>query len=200
MIYTFDNFYTEKELDCIWKELEFYTSLPKKNRERAEVTSVATDANGNSLGKSDRIYVNDIFTNYGKIYSHINNLSYKIIDDHAEAIEMHLPNGVQITDQNTIHNMVSYYGPNDYYDTHHDVFQFTCLIWLYKEPKKFSGGDMYFESLNKHYECKNNRLIVFPSYLKHKVEKIIMSQKDFDNGYGRYTITHFLHHAPLKES
>lgn len=200
MIYTFDNFYTETELNCIWKELEFYTSLPKKNRERAEVTSVATDADGNTLGKSDRVYINDIFTNYGKIHSHINNLSYKIISDHAEAIEMHLPNGVQITDQNTVHNMVSYYGPNDYYDTHHDVFQFTCLIWLYKKPKKFSGGDIYFELLDKHYECEYNRLIVFPSYLKHKVEKIIMSQKDFDKGYGRYTITHFLHHTPLKES
>jgi len=137
MIYIFDNFYTEKELSCIWKELEFYNSLPKDYRERSETTAVATDENGNSLGKSDRVYVNDIFTNYGKKYSHINNLSYKIISDHAEAIKIHLPNGVQIDEQNSVHNMVSYYGPNDYYDTHHDVFQFTCLIWLYKQPKKF---------------------------------------------------------------
>lgn len=196
MIYTFDNFYEEKELDCIWKELEFYNSLPKNYRERSETNlDVAKDEKGKALGKSDRVYVNKIFTNYGKIYSHINNLSYKIISDHAEAIEMQLPNGIQITDQNSVHNMVSYYGPNDYYDTHHDVFQFTCLIWLYKQPKKFSGGDIYFELIDKHFECNNNRLIVFPSYLNHKVEKIIMSQDDYDNGYGRYTITHFLHHS-----
>lgn len=194
MIYVVDNFYSDQEYDCVRKELDFYSSLPEDLKDRAENTDVARTGDGHALGQSFRVYVNNIFTREGSKYSHTNNLAMKIRNFHTENIEENLPNGRQFKDMDTQYNMISYYGPNDYYDSHYDKFQFTALIWVFKEPKKFTGGDLFFEEINRTVEVTNNRMCIFPSYLLHKVNKINMSEDDFRNGYGRYTITHFFTH------
>jgi len=193
MIYVVDNFYSDFELQIVWKELEYYSSLPNEYKDRAETTVVAT-SQGKVLGKSYRVYLSELYTEKGLKYSHITNLSYKL-KDHTKEIENVLPNGRQFKDMNMVYDLISYYGPDDYYDTHYDLYQFTCLIWLYKEPKKFTGGDLFFPELNKNIQLKNNRMIFFPGYLLHKVDKINMSKQDFENGYGRYTVTHFVTHG-----
>ena len=83
--------------------------------------------------------------------------------------------------------LTSYYKNGDYYLPHTDNAVFTFLIWLWKEPKKFEGGNFYFSDINHKVECKNNSGIIFLSSEKHEVDKVITEHNDF----GRYCITMF---------
>ena len=67
----------------------------------------------------------------------------------------------------------------------------SCLIWFFQEPKKFKGGNLKFTQSFKTVECKNNRMVLFPSYYLHEVDKIIMKKKDMKKNLGRYCLTHF---------
>jgi predicted 2-oxoglutarate/Fe(II)-dependent dioxygenase YbiX len=65
------------------------------------------------------------------------------------------------------------------------------LIWFYKEPKKFEGGELLFTEKEIKIDLKHNRMILFPSHFLHEVKPIKMKE-EFDKGYGRYSITKFI--------
>jgi Rps23 Pro-64 3,4-dihydroxylase Tpa1-like proline 4-hydroxylase len=102
-----------------------------------------------------------------------------------------IPMARQFGETNKDSTFVSYYEDSDHFKPHFDVFQFTALIWLYKEPKQFEGGDLIFNELNEKIEIKNNRMLFFPSYLLHSVEEVKMKINEF--GMGRYCISHFFY-------
>ena len=78
--------------------------------------------------------------------------------------------GRQFPETNRDTSFISYYEDADNFKPHFDVFQFTALIWLYKEPRDFEGGDLILHDFeNKKIELKNNRLVFFPSYYLHSV-------------------------------
>jgi len=80
--------------------------------------------------------------------------------------------------------MLSRYIDGQYYNAHVDLSQFTLLIWLYQEPKPFTGGDLIFPDYNNYtIPCNNNTGIIFYGPLRHEVPPI--------KGSGRYTLTCF---------
>ena len=80
--------------------------------------------------------------------------------------------------------MLSRYVDGQYYNAHVDLSQFTLLLWLYQEPKPFTGGDLIFPDYNNYtIPCNNNTGIIFYGPLRHEVPPI--------KGTGRYTITCF---------
>ena len=83
-----------------------------------------------------------------------------------------------------------YYESNSSYDTHIDTAFLTFLYWIYKEPRKFEGGDLVLEE-DSRIECKPNRLLIFPSFAKHRVTPVKMTERA--DGYGRYCISNFVH-------
>lgn len=93
-------------------------------------------------------------------------------------------------------SIVSYYENQDEYKTHFDTFMHTCLIWFYREPKRFTGGDLKFPQSDSIVECKHNRMVIFPSYYLHEVDMVSMDQENVGKGYGRWCITHFYTHQP----
>ena len=115
-------------------------------------------------------------------------LLYKAMPNHA--------NSFQLTNKDT--TLLSYYEGGDYYHEHIDLFNFTCLIWFHKQPKKYTGGDFYLPGPNKIIESKHNRLLIIPSYYKHGVTELKMNNK-LKIGSGRYTITHFYFNYPFVE-
>jgi Rps23 Pro-64 3,4-dihydroxylase Tpa1-like proline 4-hydroxylase len=84
--------------------------------------------------------------------------------------------------------MISRYGNGDYYKPHKDNSLFTALLWLNREPKEFSGGNLTFTSHNHTIEYKNNRCIIFPSVTTHEVSEVFM---DAESTNGRFCITIF---------
>jgi hypothetical protein len=191
-----DNWYNKFEENAVWKELEFLTSRGRDNTLRAEETIVA-HKEGKPLGRSYRFYLADIFNYNNRTASNIVRFLKK-----QQSKEFHdllfktFPHAINFVSTNGDSSLVSYYENNDVYDVHTDTFQFTCLVWFHKKPKKYKGGDFYFEQPNQKVESKHNRLVIFPSYYKHGVKKIKMNTK-LPIGFGRYTITTFYFHVPV---
>ena len=192
-----DDWYTSEELNLIWKQLNFFTQ--KNMMERAEVSgSVARKPETNEAkGRNARIWLDNYFTQEGSMFNIISNsLTSKLTHDFNNLVSSCSEQFTNFVTTNTNTNFVSYYENNDEYDYHFDTSMFSMLIWLYKIPKKFKGGEFSFKKENRKIELKNNRMILFPSYLEHKVTKLNMKNSGDNNG--RYTITHFFNYDPFK--
>jgi len=193
-----DDWYNEQEEKAVWKELDYYSTLPKNYIKRAEDTAIARDNEGNPKGKSFRFYANQYYTETGSKISPIFNCLYKqkskefhsIVDHHTK------PYNRMFLQSNVDNTLISYYEDGDFYDAHWDVFTWSMCIWFVREPRKFTGGDFVFNEINEKVELKHNRAVFFPSCYLHSVEKINMNEGIKDIGWGRYTITHFYTYVP----
>ena len=74
--------------------------------------------------------------------------------------------------------LLNYYEDRNYYLPHSDEGLMTCLHWFYKEPKSFEGGEFVFTDYDKKIELASNKMIIFPSMIKHEVTPIIMKEED----------------------
>jgi Rps23 Pro-64 3,4-dihydroxylase Tpa1-like proline 4-hydroxylase len=186
-----DNWYTKKEEQMIWKEIEFYSSIGKENLLRAETTIVAKK-NEKPLGKAYRVYLDTLYNfNYRNNSNIIRLMEKQRTKEFHDLITKTMVMGRVFKNTNSDNSMLSYYEHEDYYEPHVDNFQFTCLIWFHKIPKKYEGGEFYFPESRNVIESKHNRLLIFPSYYLHGVKKIKFKNKNNKFGQGRYTITHF---------
>ena len=79
--------------------------------------------------------------------------------------------------------MVSRYADGQYYNCHFDRCMFTTLVWMYDEPKQFTGGELIFTEYKEVLEPKNNTGVIFFGAQLHEVPPV--------SGDGRYTITRF---------
>ena len=96
---------------------------------------------------------------------------------------------------------VRYYHNGEYYEPHTDrSIQFLGFTYFYKEPKKFTGGELYFPKYDYEFDCENNSLIMFPGWVEHGVTEVKIQDSDYYDGQGRYAITSFFsnHREPVK--
>ncbi len=186
-----DNWFSENEFNNVFKEVDFLFS--GRNIDRAENNSDgATYSDGKSKVSANRVYYEEIYQNtYDNKFSQIPITIQKARTDKFKSLlkeTFPLQSRVFFTSTKS-EAILTYYENNDKYDTHHDNALFTILIWLYKEPKMFEGGNLLLTDINKTIRCVNNRMLIFPSYYEHAVLPIKMNSKI--KGYGRYTISHF---------
>lgn len=190
-----DNWYTPKEEENIWKELDWYSSHEKIDR--AENTIVAHGEDGRPLSNAFRWYIGDYYSNIGYEKSHIFNCMYK-----QRTKEFHnilgecLPYARSFHSSNKDTSLISYYEEDDHYEAHHDTFAWTNLIWFVREPRLFDGGDFDFPESGFKIKLKHNRAVFFPCCYSHRVSPIKFHTKPKETGYGRYTITHFYYAIP----
>jgi hypothetical protein len=83
--------------------------------------------------------------------------------------------------------LVSYYKSGDFYESHEDSSIVTAIYYIWKDPKSFEGGDLYFGDFKVPIE--NNCLLIFPSCVEHRVTPVI--------GEGRWAITQFMNSNPV---
>jgi len=187
-----DNYYNEEEEKVVWKELDFYNSIPKELIPRAEKTIVAHDEKGTSKSKAYRHYLSTLYTKEGVDYSGISRYLYKARTKQLHKfIDKMQPYGRSFMTTNTDSTMISYYEEDDHYKAHHDTVLWTCLIWFVKEPRLFNGGDFDFPETEYVVKLKHNRAVFFPSCYLHRVSPIKFHTQPKEIGYGRHTITHF---------
>ena len=194
-----DNWYSEDELQRVWKELEFYTH-DDKFESAIESGNIATNEKDQHLGEQKRIHLDQMYTNDARRtnLSDILHFSTKVQSkDFHEAIKKCSPMFSRTFLQtNLTYSLLSYYEENDHYKPHHDTFLWTCLIWMVREPRLFDGGDFTLNEPNIRVKLKNNRMVMFPSCFLHSVSPIKFHTKPKEIGYGRYTITHFYYAKP----
>ena len=182
----FNNFYNEQELDLIWEELNFYTK-PDKLLEAKDFGGVVGKTNSHAI-VLDTLYnskfrsISNILTGNRKLFEPDILESFAKIDDCC---------GIA-TECNHDLTKLRYYHYKEYYDSHIDsAFQFLAFSYFYKEPKKFSGGELYFSKYDYGYSCGNNSMIIFPGWVEHGVTEVSIDNSDYYEGYGRYCISNF---------
>jgi hypothetical protein len=173
------NFYDDEEQKLIWEELEF---LNKPNK------LLSPDRTGDLSASFNKrsIFLEELYT-YNRQVSNIltvNKKIFNIIDLMKENI---FSNYLGIN--NRYQTMISYYEDKAYYSCHHDSFTMSSVTTFWKEPKKFSGGDLRFVDFDYTPEMYHNSMIIFPSFVNHEVTPVCMENNDGING--RYTINQF---------
>ena len=182
-----DNWYTKQKLKKVYKELDFYSTKEKLITQHGNVAV----KEGRDQADCYRVNLDSYYTQDGKKLSDILTFMYKMRET-----EFHdritnvcgIYNGFRNTSRSS--SMIAYYEDTQYYEPHTDTCKYSILIWVNKEPKKFTGGDLILPDLKTKIECKNNRLVLFPGMIFHEVTEIKMKGK-YKMGDGRYCIVHF---------
>lgn len=187
-----EDLFSAAELDEIMVELD---CLRRLNLFRPPLeTGAALDTDGRPLKSNSGLFLDALYS-FDRSASSILTHSRKIFRDEAilEAATSHQSWFFRDTylETNSDDTLVSYYESNDYYSPHRDIAEFTTVIWLYREPKQFSGGDFMMPGYNFSLEAKHNAAIIFPSRLQHAVSKISMDEENTRKGLGRYAISVF---------
>ena len=184
-----DNYYDEEELRLIWEELDFL-SYPHKLKRSTKESGGAIDKDTDELLKHNfHRYIDQVYSE--RELSNILTVNRKLFDDDYKILRQHPHWFFQNVVFNKDYTQVGYYENNDHYGEHTDFASITSLTWLYKEPKKFIGGDLFLSSDKIKIDCINNRTLIFPSMIPHSVNEIHMNEEKPSRGYGRYVITQF---------
>lgn len=180
--FTIDNYFTNDEMQIIGPELESF--LPKL---QTDVSRANNDRSSKGVFLPDNLKYNKI--------------ARKWSDPNEVELERYTESHISYRYlQNLLFEtrLLNYYEDQDFYDTHTDWSVYTMVVMLAKTPLKFTGGDLELKDIHKTIEFKNNRVVFFPSYAKHKVTPVKMSVEDHGKGMGRFSITHFLY-IPVDE-
>ena len=183
-----ENLYTEEELRLIFAELDYYQSNQKILNLN---TYSATDADGNSKSKRKGQFLDHIFGN--RQHSNILNINRKLFERGliCERSDNYFFRHFVPTED---YSLLSYYENEGKYEPHVDNCVASICIWLWKEPKKFEGGDFFFPDFNKRIKVQTNHAVVFPSVIQHSVDEIQMLPEHIGKGFGRYSICNFLNY------
>ena len=143
----FKNFYNQEELDLIWEELNFLC-YPTKLRRATAQSGGAQTPEGTLLKLNYHSYLDGLYA--FRDMSNILMVNRKLFGNGYEIFRQHdswFFKNLHINKDNT---QVGYYEENDEYKTHIDSSTVTSLTWLYKEPKRFTGGDLIFPDFDNY--------------------------------------------------
>jgi hypothetical protein len=180
-----DNFFTDNQLSAVFKELDI---LNPHFLDPDQTGSAKNIESGTLLKNNKGIFLDEVYKDH--TFSPIcNSIVSNLSNENSNINNLWYPPWISVTWKNTtnISFLVNCYSDSDYYEYHTDVSVFTLLIWLWKEPKSFDGGNLKLESYSEDIECKNNCGIIFPSGELHAVTPVKL--KNSDNK--RYSIACF---------
>lgn len=185
------NIYSKEELKLIWSELDFLTYSSKFKRS-GEVGH--SDRNISRINSSQNYSLNLDYIYRDRKISDILTLSTKIADDElVNQICKLSPLVGHLRFCNTLLTKVKYYESGDFYRGHYDDSRFTFLTYLFKEPKNFTGGDLYFDDYDYTIEIENNMCVFFVGSVLHSSKELkLKSGVQTWTGNGKYTITQFV--------
>ena len=183
-----DDYYERNELEYIWEELDFL-SHPNKLKRATKRSGGASDNDGKLLKRNFHRYIDEIYVE--RELSNILTVNRKLFNNNYEILRQHPHWFFQNVVFDADYTQVGYYEDNDEYGEHYDCATVTCLTWLYREPKRFTGGDLFLGHEKMKIDCVNNRTLIFPSMIRHSVNKIQMEMEHQNIRLGRYAISQF---------
>ena len=190
-----ENFYNDEELELIWEELKFYT---KPNK----LLDVKHYGGVEGFTESKAILLDNLYKKYDNInYRNISNIltvNRKLFSCGVLDVFSNIHDCCCLANQsNSDITKVRYYHDGEGYKPHTDRgFNFLAFSYFYKEPKKFSGGELYFPKYDFEFTCDNNSMIIFPGWVEHGVKEVSIKESEYFDGYGRYSITSFFGSKP----
>lgn len=189
------NLYNQQELDLIWRELDFLTSPHKFDKGEGD-GSRGTTLSGINPSYNFGLTLDTVYLK--RNVSDILTITDKLANNYfTEEIIKVSPLVGHLRYCNRSCTKVKYYENGNYYRGHHDASRFTFLTYLFKEPKKFTGGDLHFDHYDYTIEIENNSTVFFVGSIIHSSKELKMSL-DIPSwsGYGKYCITQFVDFQP----
>jgi hypothetical protein len=185
-----DNWYSEDELKFIWMELDLLTNPDIMMA--PSTTGSAITATGVPIKQNRGVFLESLYGEKKNLSFIVNSFVDKMAN---QELKMHIAQQnwflAYLCKFNLYSSLVSYYEHGDSYLPHSDESLMTMCIHLYKEPKKFTGGELTIADTK--LSLVNNRMVLFPSIAKHSVSTVKFdTENDLFSGDGRYTITYFL--------
>jgi len=184
-----EDFFTKIQLEQqVFPELEYYTRSGKLLP--ATETGSARNAEGEIVKNNSGMFIEATYreSKSSSIATIINNFWNT---DTCAAIEKTGPWNRGFRQCKSTATLISYFQEGDYYLPHLDDVQFTLLVWVWKEPKNFSGGEFMFNDVSHTVPMKNNSAVLFPSCYSHSVNRVSMNTPSLNDGTGRYCISRF---------
>jgi len=179
--------YSDEELDLIHQELVFLNHEHKLKG--PEETGSAVE-NSIILKRNKGLFLDDIY--YRREISNILSINRKTFSKEYLELYASLTFGYgSILTCNCDTTLISYYENEAYYQSHTDDAVHTALTWFFKVPKVFEGGNLIFTEYDEVVEIEHNMTIIFPSFVKHSVEEVVM-EENLPRGFGRYSMSQFL--------
>tara|TARA_Y100001963_G_scaffold34769_1_gene48454 strand:+ start:83 stop:748 length:666 start_codon:yes stop_codon:yes gene_type:complete len=197
------NLYDETELELIWEELNFYTK-PGKLLEAKDFGGIVEKTNSHAI-ILDQLY-RDYDTPDPRIngtpnfrpISNILTVNRKLFNTEILDIFAGIHDCLCLANKSNFDTTkIRYYHNGEYYIPHTDKsFQFLSFSYFYREPKKFSGGELYFPKYDCEFHCDNNSMIIIPGWVEHGVREVKIEDSDYYDGCGRYCISNFFGNKP----
>lgn len=185
------NFYTVDELENIKHELRFLNKPDK-------MMSSGFIHGGCGTTTHKALLLEEVYSNR-KISDILTILDRKYTKEIVDSIIEKFPSYIKLRYINSKLTKARYYFNGEKYGAHTDyTTDFVTLSFFHSNPKKFSGGELHFTDYNYTVECSDNTFILFPSYVKHEVFEIKISDDEYYNGHGRYCVSQFLNLIPGK--
>ena len=185
------DFYTKEEINHLWNFV--ISTNPYEWHTNPDMNGGAKNDKGKDLKHNYAVCIDEWYTPTGRKFCPLFKLNRKLWDKKftQELCKKHkLFEFVNKVNKDT--TFLNYYEDSNYYDFHTDNATLTALTFFYQEPKKFTGGELLIEK-DLVLDCKNNSLVIFPSILKHRAEKVKIKTKE--KLYGRFSMTQFLNYA-----
>jgi Rps23 Pro-64 3,4-dihydroxylase Tpa1-like proline 4-hydroxylase len=182
-----DDMYNSEELNFIWKELDF---IQTSNNFLDPYTSGGAMLEGKVLKNNYGIYLDHRYKDRDS--SLILKISRKLWhEDIVRETQKHWALTPHF-EANLDYSLLSYYKNSNYYKPHIDAACLTAITWFYKKPKMFDGGDLAFNiGTGYDVECKDNRMILFPSSIPHQVYDISLDDVNYPE-HGRWAMSQFI--------
>lgn len=173
------NFCNQEEVDMIFRELDNLLPKLKGPEETGSARTILGDKKKDNKG----------------LFLDQNSALPVIIRKYRDPVfvaEMEKRNWFfkSLLSMNTETTLASYYENSGHYKPHTDESVITAIYYIWKEPKPFDGGELYFGQVK--VPISNNCLLIFPSWTVHEVKPL--------TGYGRWAITQFLTQVPANSS
>ena len=188
-----NNLYNKEELKLIWEELKFYTR-PGKLLTAVDYGGIPDKTNSKAL------WLDKIYTGQYRKLSNILNVNRKLFTSDILKVFSEISDCCSLANRSNYDvTKVRYYHNDEYYDPHTDAsVQYLAFSYFYKEPKKFTGGELLFPKYDYKLTCDNNSVIIMPGWVEHGVSKVSIEDSDYFDGYGRYAITSFFSNKDKK--
>jgi len=189
--------YTEEELNLIWQELDFLTHPSKLAG--PEDYSGAKNSFGEYFSNAKALILDTVYQK--REYSNILTVNRKLFTGGFTQIFSELSVDLKFSSiVNSDITKIRYYQNGEYYRPHTDHwFVALSTSYFYREPKQFSGGELFFPSHDYEFDCAHNSMILFPGYVEHGVNEI-KTDENLYSGNSRYCMTQFLSHNPTISS
>jgi len=193
-----EEFFTKEEYEDVFSESE---CLRKANLLMPPGrTSSAKNVFGDYIKKNSGAWIGDLYGN-STDQSAIIKSTRKIFTDVTLQNQMRSHpswyfNQCLFYESQIDHTLLSYYDNFCHYHAHRDSCEFTCLVWFFKEPRVFSGGNLILGKSDATIELRNNLGIIFPGSCLHAVDIVKMEEQYQGQGLGRYALSIFVNTRP----